>query len=140
MTDEITPRLGEVAEGVLTNYICEARLITFPAPYNLAAGDGFLVGQLFAVATRAAVAGGAVEGMIQGVFSLPKKAGEVWTNGVPVYWNHTTRVVQLDGRTPPVDFKFIGYGLNRATATDPTGIVVIGIAGIDSFGAATPKS
>jgi len=126
MAGEVTPREGEPATGVLPNYICEARLITLIAPYDVVPGDPFLVGMIFAIATRAAVAGAPVEGMLQGVFSLAKAIGEVWTQGAPLYWDPPSRSLTLASK--PGD-PFAGFAITNSPADAATGIVVVPIGG-----------
>ena len=63
-------------------------LLTLIAPRNLASGEGFLVGGIFAVALAAAVAGAPVEGRRVGVFDGTKATG-AWTQGQKLYWDNT---------------------------------------------------
>jgi len=61
------------------------------APYALASGAPFMVGSIFAVASSDAATGAPVEGVTRGEYSLPKTAGEAWTQGAKLYWNATTK-------------------------------------------------
>src|SRR5436305_14148082 len=70
------------------NYVQPGDTLTLIAPGNLASGDGFLVGGIFAVALTAAAAGSAVEGRRIGVFDSAKATGAC-TQGQKLYWDNT---------------------------------------------------
>lgn len=74
------------------NYIQPGDTMSFTAPYDVAAGGGMKVGQLFAVAQDAALNGETVQGMIVGVHELAKADAQEWTEHALVYWNDTTKV------------------------------------------------
>lgn len=70
------------------NYVQPGETLTLIAPRALASGDGFLVGNIFAIALTAAAAGAPVEGRRVGVFDGPKATG-AWTTGQKLYWDNT---------------------------------------------------
>ena len=76
----------------MKNFVQDGDTLTLTAPAALNAGDGFLVGTIFAVASEAAANGAAVEGATEGVFDLPKATGAI-TAGAKVYWDNTNKNV-----------------------------------------------
>lgn len=75
----------------MVNYIQPGRVVTVPAPYDVASGAGALVGALFGTACFAALSGVDVELNTDGVFDLPKAASQAWTVGAKVYWDNGTK-------------------------------------------------
>ena len=71
----------------MKNFIQNGDVLPLLAPRAVAAGEGFQVGSLFAVATAAAASGAAVEGCITGVYSLTKVSAQAWTVGAAIYWD-----------------------------------------------------
>ena len=76
----------------MRNHVQMGDIVTLTAPYDVPAGGGFLVGSIFAVATRAALSGAQVEGQLTGVFDLSKAAGAV-TQGQKIYWDNAAKLV-----------------------------------------------
>ncbi|MBB3910842.1 DUF2190 family protein [Sphingomonas desiccabilis] len=70
----------------MKNHIQPGVNLTLTAPRDLASGEGFLVGSIFAVASTAAKAGEQVVGVTEQVFDLPKATGAV-TQGAKAYWD-----------------------------------------------------
>lgn len=75
----------------MKNYIQIGDTLPFTAPYAVAAGAGFQVGGLFAVAVNAAANGAPVQGKLTGVYTLAKAAGSSWTVGEVIYWDNTAK-------------------------------------------------
>lgn len=98
----------------MKNYIQPGRTLTLPAPYDVAAGDGFLVGSIFAVAAGSALSGADVEGVTDGVFDLKKASAQAWTVGAKIYWDNTAKNVT----TTSTDNVLIGVAV--AVAANPT--------------------
>ncbi|MBK3800970.1 DUF2190 family protein [Azospirillum brasilense] len=67
------------------------------APRALASGEGFIVGNLFAVASTDAANGGALVGVTEGVFILPKKLAAVIAAGGRVSWDNTAHQCDAPG-------------------------------------------
>lgn len=65
--------------------------MAFTAPYDVAAGDGFLVQGTFAVATAAALSTAAVTGYLTGTFDLKKVGSQAWAVGAVVYWDNSNK-------------------------------------------------
>lgn len=76
----------------MKNFVQPGVNLTLAAPRDLASGEGFLVGAIFAVASTAAKTGEQVVGVTEGVFELPKAAGAV-TQGAKAYWDDTARKI-----------------------------------------------
>lgn len=67
------------------------QVFTFTAPYDVAAGAGFLVGATFAVAAAAALSGAAVVGYLDGTHDLVKAGSQAWTVGAAIYWDNSAK-------------------------------------------------
>ncbi|NUB25087.1 capsid cement protein [Azospirillum brasilense] len=67
------------------------------APRALASGEGFIIGNLFAIASTDAASGGTLVGVTEGVFILPKKPAAVIAAGGRVSWNNTAHQCDTSG-------------------------------------------
>ena len=72
----------------MRNYMQRGNSVTVAAPGAVESGDVVQVGSLIGVAYEDADIGDDVEIAIEGVYSLPKGAGEI-TAGASVYWSGT---------------------------------------------------
>ncbi len=75
----------------MKNYVQPGNTITLTAPYDVASGDGLLVGAIFGVATGSAVSGDAIEAALVGVFDLTKVGSQAWAAGDKIYWDNTAK-------------------------------------------------
>lgn len=75
----------------MKNYVQPGNTITLTAPYDVASGDGLLVGAIFGVATGAAVNGESIEAALVGVFDLKKVGSQAWDPGDKIYWDNTNK-------------------------------------------------
>ncbi|MBX9926635.1 MAG: DUF2190 family protein [Hyphomicrobiaceae bacterium] len=75
----------------MKNYVQPGNTITLTAPYDVASGDGLLVGAIFGVATGAAVNGDPIEAALVGVFDLNKVGSQAWAVGDKIYWDNTAK-------------------------------------------------
>jgi predicted RecA/RadA family phage recombinase len=75
----------------MKNYVQPGNTITLTAPYDVASGDGLLVGAIFGVATGAAVSGDPIEAALVGVFDLTKAGSQAWAVGDKIYWDDTAK-------------------------------------------------
>ena len=75
----------------MKNYVQPGNTITLTAPYDVASGDGLLVGSVFGVAAGDAASGATVETALIGVFDLKKVASQAWAAGDKVYWDNTNK-------------------------------------------------
>ena len=76
----------------MKNFVQVGNILTLPAPYAVASGDGALIGTIFGVAQKAAANGEDVAILVTGVFELPKAASQAWAVGAKVYWDNTAKV------------------------------------------------
>ena len=74
----------------MRNQIQRGENITVPAPFDVASGDGCLIGSLFGVAAETAVEDSDVDLVTVGVFRLPKTSALAIAIGDPVYWHAGT--------------------------------------------------
>lgn len=81
----------------MKNYVQDGENLDLVAPYDVAAGAGFLVGAIFAVAVDAALSGAVVVGCTEGVFTLAKTSAQAWTQGQKIYWDDTNKRCDSDG-------------------------------------------
>lgn len=79
----------------MKNYVKEGETLSFTAPYAVASGGGFKVGNFFAVAAAAASSGAAVEGKLTGVFDLPAPSADVGAIGANAYWDDAAKNVTV---------------------------------------------
>lgn len=75
----------------MKNFVAVGDILSLLAPYAVTAGDGFLVGSLFAVAATTAANGAAVEGLTEGVFDLAALSTDTATVGTKLYWDNTNK-------------------------------------------------
>ena len=75
----------------MKNYVQPGNTVTLTAPYDVASGDGLLVGAIFGVATGAAVSGDPIEAALVGVFDLTKVGSQAWAAGDKIYWDNTAK-------------------------------------------------
>lgn len=75
----------------MKNFVQPGSTITLTAPYDVASGDGLLVGAIFGVASGAALSGQSVEATLVGVFDLKKVGSQAWDAGDKVYWDDTNK-------------------------------------------------
>lgn len=78
-----------------------------------------LIGGLFVVPTVTAAAAARFNGMLEGVFTLPKATGEVWTEGAPAYWDVANARASFDSTVG----QQIGAITAAALTGDTTGVV-----------------
>lgn len=103
----------------MKNFIQTGENITLSAPYNVASGDGLLVGSVFGVASNDALSGADVETVVTGVFSLAKVSAQAWTQGALIYWDNAAKncTTVLTGN------KLIGVAAAAAANPSSTGLV-----------------
>lgn len=75
----------------MINFIQPGDILDLAAPYAVAAGDGLLVGSIFAVATSAAANGAAVRAITEGVFALTTLSTDTGSVGAKMYWDNTNK-------------------------------------------------
>lgn len=78
----------------MDNWVQKGEALDFTAPYDVASGAGFKVGQFIAVASSAAVSGAAVVGNIEGVYDVLAEgagSGQAWAVGDLIYWDNSAK-------------------------------------------------
>lgn len=70
------------------NFIQNGHMIDIVAGGTIASGAGVLVGNMFGVASKAAVSGESIAIATAGVFELPKVSAQAWTVGQRIYWDN----------------------------------------------------
>lgn len=100
----------------MKNFIQHGDVLDLIAPYDVASGAGFLIGQLFAVATAAALSAKPVEGKTTGVFDLKYTVAATAAVGDLIYWDDTAKNVTKTASSN----KKIGYCVQAAASAAPT--------------------
>jgi predicted RecA/RadA family phage recombinase len=78
----------------MRNFVSHGDTMNFPAPYDVASGEGALIGALFGVAVAAYKANDPkAQFKTTGVITLPKTSAQAWTAGQKIYWDATNKVV-----------------------------------------------
>ena len=77
----------------MKNFVHGGDKLALVAPYAVAAGAGFLVGAIFAVAYSDAANGADVLGATEGVFDLKAAAADTPAQGAVAYWDNTNKQV-----------------------------------------------
>lgn len=105
----------------MKNYIAPGENITVPAPYDVDAGGGALVGGLFGVAQFDAAETEGVVLVRRGIFDLAKTSAQAWTLGAKIYWDNTNKVATTtsSGNT------LIGAAMAVAANPSDTGRVLL---------------
>ena len=105
----------------MKNFIAPGENITVPAPYDVDAGEGALVGALFGVAQFDAAEAEDVVLVRRGIFALAKTSAQVWTIGAKIYWDDTNKVAT----TTATDNTLIGAAMAVAANPSATGSVLL---------------
>ena len=102
-----------------TNYVQLGKVLSLTAPYDRTTGQGMQVGNLFAVALGTALSGAAIQGQVDGVWTLAKTSAQAWTIGQPIYWDNTNKRCDSD----PSLGQLIGVASAVAANPSSTGTV-----------------
>lgn len=86
----------------MRNYIQPGENITVPAPYDVASGAGCLVGDLFGIASGAALSGETVVIVTTGCFDMAKTVTDAVTVGASIFWNDTTKLATVTDTGVPI--------------------------------------
>lgn len=72
----------------MKNFIQEGDTLTLTAPSGgVVSGGGYIIGDLFVVATVTVAQGLPFAAKTRGVFELAKLSAQAWIEGVKVYWD-----------------------------------------------------
>lgn len=102
----------------MKNFVQPGDVVSVPAPYNVAAGVGCLVGSLFGIAVNTALATAAVEIATRGVFDVLKAGSQDWAIGARVYWDDTAKNFTTTASTNKlvgVAMSVVGSGAGETT-------------------------
>lgn len=105
------------------NYIQDGDILPLPAPADVQAGDGALVGSIFGVAQVNAASGATGQFATCGVFALKKTSAQVWTVGAVIYWDNTAK----ECTTTATSNTKIGAAI--AAAANPSGVGYVRLNG-----------
>ncbi len=115
----------------MNSFIQPGNVLTLTAPAGgVESGKGYKIGQLFVVAAEDAAAGAAFEGMVAGVYELPKLSAQAWTEGALVYWD------AANSRCTTVTTGNLLIGCATAAAANPSPSGVVRLNGVASANAA----
>lgn len=110
----------------MKNFIQPGKNLTLAAPTGgVASGEPVLIGAIFGVAAFTAAEAANVEVATDGVFTLPKTAGQAWSVGDPLFWD----AVSKELTTTATGNKRVGFAVKAAANSDATGEVKIGTPG-----------
>lgn len=103
----------------MKNFIQSGEVVEVIAPYDVASGDGVLVGGLFGYATHAALTGKPVNIKTRGVFEGKKTSAQAWaTVGLAIYWDNAARELTTTVSTNTLVAKNLAAAVNpSATGT-----------------------
>lgn len=104
----------------MKNFVQRGDTLDLTAPEGgLASGQGCLFGSLFGVAATDIAAGEKGAIVLTGVFTLPKTAGEAFTEGAAAYWDGS----EVTGTA--TDNTLIGHVVEAAASAAVTAVVRI---------------
>lgn len=117
----------------MKNYIQKGDLINYVVPTNSPAGLGIAsgaiveIGSLVGVAQTSGAEGETITVALEGVFELPKVAGDI-SQGLKLYSNGAGSVTTAadNGGSPPTAYNSIGFAFAAAQSGDATVAVKIG--------------
>lgn len=102
----------------MRNFVQNGDILTVTAPRALTSGEGFLVGQLFMLATSAAASGATVEGITDGTFEITALSTDTATVGARAYWDNTNfRVTTTVGSNSLIGVFTVAKTNGQTTAT-----------------------
>jgi predicted RecA/RadA family phage recombinase len=103
----------------MNNYSQPGATLTLTAPYQRNAGEGALVGSIFAVAAETVANGMPGEFRTEGVFDLAKTSAQAWTQGQRIHWDNSNKRCDSDSTVGPL----IGCATEAAANPSSTGKV-----------------
>ncbi len=109
----------------MKNFVQQGDTMQLPAPYDVASGEGALIGSLFGVAcAKYQNADPKAQWKTTGVFTLPKTSAQAWTPGAKVYWDATNKVVTTTATGNTL------IGVVAAAAGNPSGFGDVRLNGV----------
>ena len=107
------------------NFIAPGDVLAVVATASVASGAAVLVGDLLGVAATSGNTGDTVSVMVEGVFSIKKKAATAVAQGVKLYWDAANS--QVDITDNAAANKWIGWAY--APATSASSVVSVRLMG-----------
>lgn len=108
----------------MRNFIQPGRTLTAAAPIGgVLSGEAILIGSIFGVATGSASEAVDVEIATEGVFALPKAAGEAWSFGDALFWDAGAKKLTKTA----TDNKRVGAAVASALSADTSGRIKLGV-------------
>ena len=98
----------------MQNYIAPGDVLTVVATAPTVSGAAVLVGDLLGVPTTSGNTGDTVSVIVEGVFSIKKKAATAVAQGVKLYWDAANN--QIDITDNAAANKWVGWAYSPATA------------------------
>lgn len=114
----------------MKNYVQPGDVLELTAPAGgVLSGKGYLIGDLFGVATMDADAAAKVNFQMTGVVLLAKTSAQVWTEGQPIYYDNANKRADSSGAVG----RLIGHA--TAAAANPSATGYVKLLGGASLGA-----
>lgn len=105
----------------MNNFLKPGRTVTFTAPGGgVVSGAIVRIGTLVVIATATVAAGLPFEGVVEGVFTLPKITGVAWTEGAALYHDSVANNI---GTVVSATTMRVGVAAAAALSGDATGQV-----------------
>lgn len=100
----------------MKNEVQSGNNLTLNAPYEVKGGDGVQVGSIFGIASSDALIGEPVVLQMTKVYDIKKKAGDIVSAGLDIFWDNTTKeaTVTVGGNLK------IGQAIADAAGGNPT--------------------
>lgn len=99
----------------MKNYVQKGDILSLTAPSGgVVSGSAYLIGAMIVVAKHSAAQDQKFEAATEGVFSLPKAAGQAPAEGAKLYWDNTAKNLT----TSPSGNTFAGYAVAAALTGD----------------------
>lgn len=107
-----------------TNFVSRGDVIDLTAPTGgVTNGTGYLIGDLFVIATVTASAGAVFSGYMEGVVTLAKTSTDVWIEGDKLYFDNTNKRLDKNPSLGPM------VAIAVAAAANPTSTGVARLIG-----------
>lgn len=105
------------------NFVQRGHVLDLTAPAGgVVSGTPYMIGSLFGVAVDTVAAGFLFPFGVEGVWkSMPKKAGEAWTEGAPLYWDPANLYLT----TTAGSLKRVAFAVAAAASADTVGTLRI---------------
>jgi predicted RecA/RadA family phage recombinase len=103
----------------MKNAVQSGKVLSLIAPYAVASGNAFKVGAIVAVAQADAASGAPVEGVLSGVFEMPKFTSQSWAIGDKIYWDDFAKLMTTSNDSTTL----VGVATAAATNSGSTGFV-----------------